>query len=146
MKSSQDFTLILYWINCFSVGIAKWVTYVMGISSHIGSYVVIRTCFLFLAKLLRYHWVVCHRNLIDLFTTLIYHSNLKMRFPRANITIFINFLLLSCRCSLILKYYIYPRSFSPIRKKQLWLGELCQRVPDFRLSWICLDLKICQIC
>ena len=36
----------------------------------------------------------------------------------------------------VLKYYICSRIFSSIMKKQLCLGELCQRVPDLRLSGI----------
>ena len=59
-----------------------------------------------------------------------------------------NIFSLCCCCFSILKYYIYPRIFSSKKKKQLCLGELCQRVPDLRLkrNFDYIDLNICQIC
>ena len=44
--------------------------YCNGTNSHIGNHVEFWTCDLILAKLFWNYWVVCHRNLIGLFTTL----------------------------------------------------------------------------
>ena len=64
---------LLYWkllpISTFYWNCLWRELFVIGLSSHIGSHVELQTCFLSLAKLLWYYWIVCHKNLIDLFTT-----------------------------------------------------------------------------
>ena len=86
------------------------------------------------------------RNLIDLFTTfsnfcIMTHLVIcKWGLPEET-DFLISYVLLCC-CFSILKYYIYHRSFSSIKKKQLYLGKLCQRDLDLRYKGIWLDLKV----
>ena len=125
----------------------------MQLSRHIHSHVKRWAVFFILAKLLWYYWVFCHRNLIEMFPHWTYLSNFcvndSLKFAnevsqRRHYT-FWYFLLCCFRCFSILKYFINPKRFSSLRKEQLYLGELCQTVPDLRLSgtltisWLDLD-------
>ena len=68
-----------------------------------------------------------------------------MSLPEETLYILIYFPLLCCCCFSILKCYVYPRNFISMRKEQLCLGELYQRVPDLRLSGILTRSQICYI-
>lgn len=128
----------------------------MRLSRHIDSHVKIWAVFLILAKLLWYHCVFCHRNLIEMFPhwtclsdfcvndLLKFANEVSQRRHHTFWYIYI-FLLCCFRCFSILKYFINPKSFSSLRKEQLYLRELYQTVLDLRLTgiltiyWLDLD-------
>ena len=125
---------------------------VMGLTSHIGNHIELWTCFLFLAKLFWNYWVVCHRNLIDLFTTL----NCLSNFCVNNSLVICKWV--SQRRHYICKYFffcyvvvfqywntIYTLGFL-VKEKAAVLGRAMSKSSRSQTKEFWLDLKICQIC
>ena len=126
----------------------------MGLSSHIGSHIELWTCFLFLAKLFWYYWVVCHINLIDLFAKnwtclsnfCVNDSLVICKWGLPEETFRRGIFLLCCCYFSILKYYIYPKNFSSIRKNRCSWKRYVKEIQISNLKEFWLYLKICQIC
>ena len=114
-----------------------WGIIAMGLSRHIGSHFK-QSCYDIIELSITKIWLNCLPHWTCLSNFCVSDSLIicKWGLPEETLYFLIYFLLLCCCCFSILKYYIYPWSFSSVTKKQLCLGELCQRVLNLKLSGI----------